>query len=185
MDLLDEARRNASLAWWRGRRWFGPVLGEDEALAIGVATVFEVQAATPDAPPSDVARAVRTRVLNCMRDEVRFLRRELPLEPDLAVTTSAPSPESRLDQALRVEWLADEVGGLPWNDRRLLEATLLASTQGGKKATLPRRFGSRWTVRRSLDRVVLRLQQGAARRFGGPAPGDATSGGPAPSRGTR
>jgi len=165
MDLLDEARRNARLAWWRGRRWFGPVLSEDEAVAIGVAAVFEVQAATPDLARSDVARAVRTRVLNSMRDEVRFLRRDVPLDPDVAPTVSEPTPESRLDRAVRVTWLTEEVAGLPWNDRLLLEATLLASSSDGAEE-VPRRFGSRWTVRRSLDRVVTRLREGARLRFG-------------------
>jgi hypothetical protein len=165
MDLLDEARLHARHAWWKGRSWFGPVLPEDEAEAIGVAALFEVQDARPGAPRSELVRDVRTRVLNAMRDEVRFLRRELPLEPDTDPQATGPGIDSRLDADARVEWLAGEVQALPWNDRRLLEETWLRSSSA-PAATLPRRFGSRWTVRRGLDRVLQRLRDGAGRRFG-------------------
>jgi hypothetical protein len=165
MDLLDEARRNARMAWSRGRRWFGPVLSEEEAVAIGVATLFELQAGEPDLPWSDVARRIRTRVLNSLRDEVRFLRHEVPLDPAIAATASVTSPESRLDGSVRRVWLTEQLGALAWNDRRLVEHTLLASSEA-RPAELPARFGSRWTIRRTLDRVLTGLRAGALERFG-------------------
>lgn len=165
MDLLDEARRNARMAFSRGRSWFGPVLSEDEAVAIGVATLFELQASEPELPWSDVARRIRTRVLNTLRDEVRFLSHEVPLDPAFAVGASVTSPESRLDGSLRHAWLAEQLGSLAWNDRRLVEHTLLASSEA-RAADLPARFGSRWTIRRSLDRVLTGLRAGALQRFG-------------------
>ena len=165
MDLLDEARRNAQMAWWRGQRWFGPVLPEDEAVAIGVAALFELQASLPDAPRSEMARGVRTRVLNAMRDEVRFVRREVPLAAGLDVEATASAPETRLDATERLDWLTGKLDGLAWNDRRLLDETWLRSSTARLDA-VPPRFGSRWTIRRGLDRVLLALRESAARRFG-------------------
>jgi hypothetical protein len=156
MDLLDEAKREGIEAWVRGRRYVGSSISRDEAEAIAIASLFEAQDAAPYAPADELLLRVRTTVQKSMRDERRHASQTPARSPALALQLDT-SPESKLDRSIVGAWVRDELSRMTWADRKLVEKWAEASS----KTALPERVTrgcSRWSVRRSLKRVLSGLR---------------------------